>query len=137
MPKEIKITPGTPDSVVSAVSSATGLVERPNSNGRSMLKSVLPEMASETEECSIDQSIFTWTTNPFKQNAMGNAHRGDAIENRDRVTPSMVQHVERNGMFDNRSDSKIESPMKEGKSKTSEYFTIYPSATSHECMIHD
>ena len=123
MPKEIKITPGTPDSVFSAVSGATGLVERPNSNGRSMLKSVLPEMASETEECSIDQSIFTWTTNPFKQNETGNVHRGDAIENRDRVTPSMVQHVERKGMFDNGSDIQtpsqsifFDSPTKMGKS---------------------
>lgn len=63
MPKEIKITPGTPDSALSGVSGATGLPpDQPHSHGRSMYKSFLPEMASETEECSMDRSTFTWTT---------------------------------------------------------------------------
>lgn len=67
MPKEIKITPGTPDSAFSAVSDATELPEqskRPKS--MSMFKSVLPEMSSETEDCSsssMDRSAFTWATN--------------------------------------------------------------------------
>jgi len=73
MPKEIKITPGTPDSAFSAVSSATGLGGLPEQfkppKSMSMFKSVLPEMSSETEDCSsssMDRSTFTWgtTTNP-------------------------------------------------------------------------
>lgn len=66
MPKEIKITPGTPDSIFSAVSGATGLhteLQRPESNNRSMFKSVLPEMSSETEECSMDRSTYSWNSN--------------------------------------------------------------------------
>jgi hypothetical protein len=72
MPKEIKITPGTPDSVFSAVSGATGLPDL----GRSMLKSVLPDIASETEECSIsvDRSEFTWTCS-FPPDGNGTATR--------------------------------------------------------------
>lgn len=77
MPTEIKVTPGTPDSNYSALSGTTGFVfdnntnnnsnhhhynkKHLNSNGKSMFKSVLPEMTSETEECSIDRSTFTWT----------------------------------------------------------------------------
>ncbi len=74
MPTEIKVTPGTPDSNYSALSGTTGFLydninnksnrnknHLTNSNGKSMLKSVLPAMTSETEECSIDRSTFTWT----------------------------------------------------------------------------
>ena len=69
MPKEIKITPGTPDSAFSAVSGATGLHTTDNNNitlnqplSRSMFKSVLPEMNSETEECSLDRSTYSWSS---------------------------------------------------------------------------
>ena len=72
MPKEIKITPGTPDSIFSAVSGATGLPEHAHNNlmnnasAKSMFKSVLPDMASETEECSsMDRSTFTWSTQQY------------------------------------------------------------------------
>lgn len=62
MPNEINFTPGTPDSFVSNISGMTGL-RNPPSSGKSMMRSFLPDIA-ETEECSMDRSNFTWTTNP-------------------------------------------------------------------------
>ncbi len=69
MPKEIKITPGTPDSTFSAISGATGLHTTENQlalGGRSMFKSVLPQMSSETEECSLDRSTYSWASKVVK-----------------------------------------------------------------------
>lgn len=78
MPHEIKILPGTPDSSFSTVSGATGLppdhYERNLSAGKSMFKSFLPEMNStnsDTEECSLDRSIFNWTSFPAASGVTG------------------------------------------------------------------
>jgi hypothetical protein len=84
MPIEIKVTPGTPDSNYSALSGTTGFLfdinntkkHLTNSNGKSMFKSVLPEMASETEECSIDRSTFTWTAYQQSHDSVDNLQGG-------------------------------------------------------------
>ena len=79
MPREIKITPGTPDSAFSAVSGATGLHTTSEFQhlvgGRSMFKSVLPEMTSETEECSVDRSTYSWSSKVGK-NSMSKGGNG-------------------------------------------------------------
>ena len=86
MPREIKITPGTPDSAFSAVSGATGLHtehQLPKPNNRSMLKSVLPAMNSETEESSLDRSTFSWTSannKTGKNNVSGSGGSSDKKE---------------------------------------------------------
>mmetsp|Transcript_27810 Transcript_27810/g.34351 ORF Transcript_27810/g.34351 Transcript_27810/m.34351 type:complete len:399 (-) Transcript_27810:197-1393(-) len=69
MPKEVHITPGTPDSAFSAIS---GTTELPEYQSRSMFKSVLPDINSETEECSIDRSIFTWNMKDVNESENSN-----------------------------------------------------------------
>ena len=76
MPTEIQVAPGTPESMVSNVSGATGLPpDLPRSMSKSMFKSVLPEMQSETEECSMDRSTFTWTSYSNKNSGSGKSSK--------------------------------------------------------------
>ena len=98
MPKEIKIAPGTPDSIFSAISGATGLppdhLDRAPNSGRSMFKSFLPEMSSDAEDSSMDRSIFNWTSFPTATNvtsASGSAsnNSGSVGSRHSRATPWM------------------------------------------------